>query len=66
MVGVNNPLNDGAGGPKAEDVLSLKALQTTPAAKNKALIVLDGSYMLGFGPRTAEAVRNFAKALYGG
>lgn len=58
-------LADGAGGPKAEDVFSVKALQTTPAAKNKALIVLDGSYMLGFGPRTAEAVRNFAKALYG-
>ncbi|MDM8344680.1 ABC transporter substrate-binding protein [Pseudochrobactrum sp. sp1633] len=58
-------LADGAGGPKAEDVFSVKALQTTPAAKNKALIVLDGPYMLGFGPRTAEAVRILANALYG-
>lgn len=57
-------LADGAGGPKAEDVFSLKALQTTPAAKTNALIVLDGPYMLGFGPRTAEAVRILAKALY--
>lgn len=58
-------LSDGAGGPKSEDVFSLKALQTTPAAKNKALIVLDGPYMLGFGPRTAGAVRQLADALYG-
>ncbi|MGU3575417.1 hemin ABC transporter substrate-binding protein [Brucellaceae bacterium C25G] len=58
-------LSDGAGGPKPEDVFSFKALQETPAAKNKALIVLDGPYMLGFGPRTASAVRNLADALYG-
>lgn len=58
-------LSDGAGGPKAEDVFSDKALQNTPAARNKALIVLDGPYMLGFGPRTAEAVRILADALYG-
>lgn len=58
-------LSDGAGGPKAEDVFSLKALQTTPAARTKSLIVLDGPYMLGFGPRTAEAVRILASALYG-
>jgi iron complex transport system substrate-binding protein len=58
-------LSDGAGGPKPEDVFSVKALQTTPAAKNKSLIVLDGPYMLGFGPRTAEAVRILADALYG-
>ncbi len=58
-------LSDGAGGPKAEDVFAFKALQTTPAAKNKALIVLDGPYMLGFGPRTAKAVRILADALYG-
>jgi iron complex transport system substrate-binding protein len=58
-------LSDGSGGPTTEDVFSVKALQTTPAAKNKALIVLDGPYMLGFGPRTAEAVRILADALYG-
>lgn len=58
-------LSDGAGGPKPEDVFSVKALQTTPAAKSKALIVLDGPYMLGFGPRTAQAVRILADALYG-
>jgi iron complex transport system substrate-binding protein len=26
--------------------------------------VLDGAYMIGFGPRTADAIRDLAKALY--
>lgn len=57
-------LSDGNGGPRAENVFAAKALQRTPAARDKALIVLDGPYMLGFGPRTAEAVRTLASALY--
>ncbi|MGC0055528.1 heme/hemin ABC transporter substrate-binding protein [Brucella pituitosa] len=57
-------LSDGNGGPTREDVFSVKALQRTPAAKNQSLIVLEGPYMLGFGPRTAEAVRKLAVALY--
>lgn len=57
-------LSDGNGGPTREDVFSVKALQRTPAAKNQSLIVLEGPYMLGFGPRTAEAVRKLAAALY--
>ncbi len=58
-------LSDGHGGPLAEHVFSIKALQETPAARNKSLIVLDGPYMLGFGPRTAQAIRTLAQALYG-
>lgn len=57
-------LSDGNGGPTREDVFSVKALQRTPAAKKQSLIVLEGPYMLGFGPRTAEAVRKLAAALY--
>lgn len=57
-------LSDGNGGPTPEDVFSLKALQQTPAARNRALVVLEGPYMLGFGPRTAEAIRKLATALY--
>lgn len=57
-------LSDGNGGPTSEDVFSQKALQQTPAAKNQSLVVLEGPYMLGFGPRTAEAVRKLAAALY--
>lgn len=57
-------LSDGNGGPTREDVFSQKALQETPAAHNQSLVVLEGPYMLGFGPRTAEAVRKLAAALY--
>lgn len=57
-------MSDGKGGPTPEDVFAVPALRNTPAAKNRSLIVLDGPYMLGFGPRTAEAIRNLAKALY--
>ncbi|PWL17649.1 ABC transporter substrate-binding protein [Falsochrobactrum shanghaiense] len=57
-------VSDGKGGPTPEEVFSVKALQQTPAARNRALVVLDGPYMLGFGPRTAEAVRKLASALY--
>ncbi|MER8552990.1 hypothetical protein NKH69_02055 [Mesorhizobium sp. M0976] len=52
------------GGPTAEQVFATRALSATPAAKAKALIVLDGAYMVGFGPRTADAVRDLAQALY--
>ncbi len=41
------------------------AVASTPAGKDKRLIRMDGSYRLGFGPRTAAAVRDLATALYG-
>ncbi|TWH01213.1 iron complex transport system substrate-binding protein [Mesorhizobium sp. J18] len=51
--------------PAGEDVLAHPALASTPAAKNKALVRMDGAYLLGFGPRTASAVRDLSTALYG-
>lgn len=53
-------MSDGKGGPTPEQVFGNRAL----AAANKALVVLDGAYMIGFGPRTADAIRDLAKALY--
>lgn len=57
-------MSDGKGGPTADQVFALPALKLTPAAKKQDLIVLDGPYMIGFGPRTAEAVRDLATKLY--
>ncbi|RUZ34268.1 ABC transporter substrate-binding protein, partial [Mesorhizobium sp. M7A.F.Ca.CA.001.04.1.1] len=57
-------MGDGKGGPSAELVFGNRALAATPAAANKALVVLDGAYMIGFGPRTSDAIRDLAKALY--
>lgn len=41
------------------------ALAATPAAKNKQLVKMDGAYLLGYGPRTADAIRDLAVTLYG-
>jgi iron complex transport system substrate-binding protein len=46
------------------DLFTLPAFSATPAASNKALIVMDALYLLGFGPRTADAARDLMKRLY--
>jgi iron complex transport system substrate-binding protein len=46
------------------DVLALPALANTPAGRNRALIRMDGLYLLGFGPRTPAAARDLAAQLY--
>ncbi len=45
-------------------LLALPALAATPAARAGRLIVLDGLLLLGFGPRTPEAMRALAQALH--
>ncbi|MEM9576550.1 MAG: ABC transporter substrate-binding protein [Pseudomonadota bacterium] len=50
----------------AEELFALPSLATSPAAANGALIKMDGAKILGFGPRTAEAIRELNSALYGG
>jgi len=50
----------------ADDALfSHPAVSLTPAGKARAVVRIDGGYLLGFGPRTASAVRDLAEALYG-
>ncbi len=49
---------------KSEEVFALPAFQSTPAAASKALISLDGLYLIGFGPRTPAAGRELASKLY--
>ncbi|WP_075289604.1 heme/hemin ABC transporter substrate-binding protein [Pararhizobium arenae] len=48
-----------------EDLLKHPALSMTPAAKDKAIVRMDGLQLLGFGPRTASAVRELNGAIYG-
>ncbi|MDD7969836.1 heme/hemin ABC transporter substrate-binding protein [Roseinatronobacter alkalisoli] len=40
------------------------ALGLTPAAENGQIIRMDGIYLLGFGPRTAQAARDLHDAIY--
>jgi len=41
------------------------AIALTPAGQNKRIVRIDGAYLLGFGPRTASAIRDLATAIYG-
>lgn len=47
------------------DLLSNPALAATPAGRNKSIVTMDGLYLLGFGPRSAEAVHELSESLYG-
>ncbi len=47
------------------ELLAHPAIALTPVAENKAIYRLDGSYLLGFGPRTAAAATELAGLLYG-
>ncbi|HEY6633809.1 MAG TPA: ABC transporter substrate-binding protein [Rhizobiaceae bacterium] len=56
------------GGPQAvseTELFAHPAIAPTPAGQAKKAIRMDGAYLLGFGPRTAGAIRDLAAALYG-
>lgn len=48
-----------------EALFSMPAILPTPAARNRAIIRMNGLLLLGFGPRTAQAVLNLNAQLYG-
>ncbi|WP_424964815.1 heme/hemin ABC transporter substrate-binding protein [Dinoroseobacter sp. S375] len=52
-------------GIATDALLALPAFAATPAAQNRAVVRMDGLFLLGFGPRTAQAVRDLSGALYG-
>ncbi|WP_309085875.1 ABC transporter substrate-binding protein [Chelativorans sp.] len=54
----------GEHGASGEDFFAHPAIAPTPAGQSRTLVRMDGSYLLGFGPRTAAAVRDLAAALY--
>ncbi|CDX51719.1 Periplasmic binding protein [Mesorhizobium plurifarium] len=56
----------GGGPPISEDELFANpAVASTPAGTNRKMISMWGGYLLGFGPRTAEAIHDLAVELYG-
>ncbi|MCM5559192.1 ABC transporter substrate-binding protein [Pleomorphomonas sp. NRK JP5] len=48
----------------ADAVFTLPAFKATPAAESRAFISMGGNYLLGFGPRAAQAARDLAAKLY--
>ena len=56
----------GGGPPISENELFANAaIASTPAGTNRKMISMWGGYLLGFGPRTAEAIHDLAVSLYG-
>jgi iron complex transport system substrate-binding protein len=51
------------GEERGEDVLALPAFAATPAGRARALVAMDGLYLLGFGPRTPDAALDLVAAL---
>lgn len=54
----------GAQGTTPADLTAIPAIASTPAGAKGRIIRMDGSYLLGFGPRTASAVRDLAASLH--
>jgi iron complex transport system substrate-binding protein len=55
-----------AGPPVSDDELfGNPSVASTPAGTARKLIRIDGGYLLGFGPRTADAIHDLAVSLYG-
>ncbi|WP_455482371.1 heme/hemin ABC transporter substrate-binding protein [Bartonella sp. B35(2025)] len=48
-----------------DKILAIPAIQATTAAKNRAIKQMDAMYLLGFGPRTANASKDLIDILYG-
>jgi iron complex transport system substrate-binding protein len=57
-------MNNGNMVGSPDDIFSLPAFAATPAAAKRALIAMDGLYLLGFGLRSPDAVRDLMAALY--
>jgi iron complex transport system substrate-binding protein len=57
-------MSERSGAVSDDAVFAAPALSATPAAKNRRLIRMSGTYLLNFGPRTAHAARDLAAAVY--
>lgn len=55
----------GGHGVAAEELFAHPAIAPTPAGADKKLVRMDGAFLLGFGPRTADAISDLATSLYG-
>lgn len=48
----------------ADELFTHPAISQTPAAESRALVKMNGLYLLGFGPRTADAATDLFETLY--
>jgi iron complex transport system substrate-binding protein len=57
-------MSERSGNVSDDTVFAAPALSATPAARDRRLIRMSGTYLLNFGPRTAHAARDLAASVY--
>jgi iron complex transport system substrate-binding protein len=57
-------MDRGAHAVSAGELFRMASFSATPAAARRALVVMDGLYLLGFGPRTPQAARDLMAAVH--
>lgn len=57
-------MNNGGTGDFSADLAANPALAASPAIRDGHLVKMDGAYLLGFGPRTPQAILELAHTLY--
>lgn len=58
-------MDTGADGMTPESLLKNPLIAATPAGRDKNIVSMEASYLLGFGPRTGAAIRDLSAKLYG-
>ncbi|WP_287219436.1 hemin ABC transporter substrate-binding protein [Mesorhizobium sp.] len=59
-------MNNAGPGVSDEELFANPSIRSTPAGAARKVVRMDGGYLLGFGPRTADVIRDLAASLYGG
>ncbi|WP_287319787.1 hemin ABC transporter substrate-binding protein [Mesorhizobium sp.] len=59
-------MNNAGPGVSDDELFANPSIRSTPAGAARKAIRMDGGYLLGFGPRTADVIRDLAASLYGG
>jgi iron complex transport system substrate-binding protein len=59
-------MNNAGPGVSDDELFANPSIRSTPAGAARKVVRMDGGYLLGFGPRTADVIRDLAASLYGG
>ncbi|MCF6103969.1 hemin ABC transporter substrate-binding protein [Mesorhizobium muleiense] len=59
-------MNNAGPGVSDDELFANPSIRSTPAGTARKVVRMDGGYLLGFGPRTADVIRDLAASLYGG
>ncbi|PAP91459.1 heme/hemin ABC transporter substrate-binding protein [Mesorhizobium wenxiniae] len=59
-------MNNAGAAASDDELFANPSILSTPAGAARKVVRMDGGYLLGFGPRTADVIHDLAASLYGG